>query len=417
MSKNREIGQIRRRSGAISHIGMGKDVMRKHIQNIAAVVLAVLMMTSCASHGTGHTGKSESSRAENVSSSLASSSSDSASSSASSESSSPSSAPSSASSSAASSSGNAHGGNAASSVQQTGADAQAPAAQQQTGTQAPDWPASGAVPHALSLPNLDGQNVAANSAAVIDLSYLSYGIIKVRLAAAIPQRAKVGVVHGGSTYYYDLPSDGSTMTCPLQTGNGSYTITVYQNVSGNSYAALLSTTADVSLNSSLDPFLLPSQQVNYSSGSQAASIARQLVSGKTNNYERISAVLSYVAQHLSYDYSLAKTVQSGYIPNIDEDLARGSGICYDYAAVSAAMLRSLGYPTKLEMGYVQNGTVYHAWNEVYISGSGWLKVMSVTLNTSDWSRVDVTFISTSNSPDSIASYIGNSSNYRTVYIY
>ena len=414
MSKNREIGQIRHRSGAVSHIGMGKDVMEKHIRNMAAILLAVfiIMMTSCASHGAGDTGKSETSRTESAASSQTGSSSDSGSS-ASSESSTPSAA----SSAVAAASGNSvqnQSHAASSAAQQTTQQAAAPQTAQQP---ASEWPASGAVPHALSLPNLDGQNVAANSAAAIDLSYCSYGIIKVRLVAAISQRAKVGVVHGGSTYYYDLPSDGSTMTYPLQTGNGSYTITVYQNVSGSSYAALLSTTADVSLNSSLDPFLLPSQQVNYTSGSQAASIARQLVSGKTNNYERISAVLSYVAQHLSYDYSLAKTVQSGYIPNIDAVLAKGSGICYDYAAVSAAMLRSLGYPTKLEMGYVQNGTVYHAWNEVYISGSGWLKVMSVTLNTSDWSRVDVTFISTSNSPSSIASYIGNSSNYRTVYIY
>ena len=414
MSKNRENSQFQRRIGAVSHIGMGKDVMRKHIRNLTAIVIAVLMITSCAARGNGQTGKSGSSGTEKASSSQAGSS-DGSAESALSAASSDSSAASSGASGGGGTGGTQANGSTASSAQQQAAAQQAAA--QQAAAQAPAWPDSGAVPHALSLPGLDGQNAVSNAAAVIDLSYQAYGIVKVRLAAAIPQRAKVGIVHDGSTYYYDLPSDGSTVTYPLQTGNGSYTITVYENVSGSSYASLLSTTASVSLNSSLDPFLLPSQQVNYSSGSQAAAIARQLVSGKTNNYERISAVLSYVAQHLSYDYSLAKTVQSGYVPNIDAVLAKGSGICYDYAAVSAAMLRSLGYPTKLEMGYVQNGTVYHAWNEVYISGSGWLKVMSVTLNTSNWSRVDVTFISTSDSSDSIASYIGSSSNYRTVYIY
>jgi hypothetical protein len=69
------------------------------------------------------------------------------------------------------------------------------------------------------------------------------------------------------------------------------------------------------------------------------------------------------------------------------------------------------------MGWVENGKVYHAWNEVYIAGQGWVKVMSVTLNTSSWSRVDVTFISSSTSPASIGKYIGDSSNYQTVYIY
>jgi transglutaminase-like putative cysteine protease len=273
------------------------------------------------------------------------------------------------------------------------------------------------MPSPISLPNLDGQNVYQNSAAAVDLSYISYGFIKVRLVTPSQLRFKVGIVYGGSTYYYDLKNDGSTEVYPLQMGNGSYSITVYQNISGNSYSTVLSTTVPVSLSSSFDPFLLPNQIVNYSGSSQAVAIARQLVSGKTNNYDRISAMLSYVASHISYDYALASTVQSGYVPDIDADLARGKGICYDYAAISAAMLRSQGYPTKLLMGYVENGTVYHAWNEVYIAGSGWVKVMSVTLNTSNWSRVDVTFISTSTSPATIAKYIGNSSNYRTVYTY
>jgi hypothetical protein len=280
-----------------------------------------------------------------------------------------------------------------------------------------EWPSSGGVPSPVSVPNLDGQNVAENESALIDLSYTSYGFVKAHLKTPVENRIKMMIQHDSSTYYYNLRNDGGTEIYPLQLGNGTYTISVMLGVGGTSYSYLLTVTAEVGLIRSDIPFLVPSQQVNYTSGSRCASLARQLVSGKTHNYERLSAALSYVAQHISYDSAFAANAPSGYVPNPDSVLASGKGICYDYAAVSAAMLRSLGYPTKLITGYVNNGSTYHAWNEVYLSGQGWVKVMSVTLNTSNWSRVDVTFISTSNSPEDIDAYIGNGINYFNRYVY
>ena len=46
------------------------------------------------------------------------------------------------------------------------------------------------------------------------------------------------------------------------------------------------------------------------------------------------------------------------------------GICFDYAALMTAMLRSQGIPTKLEIGY--SGEVYHAWISTYIDEIGWV---------------------------------------------
>jgi transglutaminase-like putative cysteine protease len=282
---------------------------------------------------------------------------------------------------------------------------------------AADWPASGAVPSPVNVPNLDGTTVESNDRAKIDLSYTAYGFVKVNLIAPSQHRIKVIIIHNGVQYTYDLKNDGSSETFPFQTGNGEYTISVYENIADSQYSQIAAATAQVALNQSTAPFLVPSQFVNYNSSSNAAAIARQQVSGKTNNYERISAVLTYVAQNISYDSNQAANVQSGYIPNVDQVLARRKGICFDYAAVSAAMLRSLGYPTKLVEGYVAPKNIYHAWIEVYINGQGWIKVMSVTVNTSSWSRVDVTFISTSNSPATIEKFVGNGSNYTNKYIF
>lgn len=284
-------------------------------------------------------------------------------------------------------------------------------------TETVSWPASGPVPSSLTLPSLDGTKVFENSDAFIDLSYTAYGFVKIHLVRALQDNVKVWVHKGSSDYYYDLKNDGGTEIYPLQMGNGSYSISVLHKGSDGNYLYLASANIDVCLISAYDPFLVPNQIVCYNAGSKAVATARQLVSGMNNNFERISTVLSYVASHLSYDCSLAGIVKSGYVPDIDYALARGKGICYDYAAVSAAMLRCLGYPTKLMTGYVQNGSVYHAWNEVYIQGQGWIKVLSVKANMSGWSRVDVTFISGSTSSGTVAKYIGNGSNYSTVYVY
>ena len=39
------------------------------------------------------------------------------------------------------------------------------------------------------------------------------------------------------------------------------------------------------------------------------------------------------------------------LPSVDETLKTKKGICFDYAALMTAMLRSQGIPTKLEIGY------------------------------------------------------------------
>ena len=72
-----------------------------------------------------------------------------------------------------------------------------------------------------------------------------------------------------------------------------------------------------------------------------------------------------------YDFVRATTVQTGYLPVVDEVLSQGKGICFDYAALTACMLRTQGIPTRLEIGYAD--TVYHAWNTVLIDGQ-WLRV-------------------------------------------
>ncbi|MBQ2582903.1 MAG: transglutaminase domain-containing protein, partial [Erysipelotrichaceae bacterium] len=114
----------------------------------------------------------------------------------------------------------------------------------------------------------------------------------------------------------------------------------------------------------------------------------------------------------TYDKAKAESVQSGYLPDPDETLATGKGICFDYASLTASMLRSQGIPTKLIFGYVSPNDVYHAWNMIYTEEAGWI-VAEFKVNENDWNRIDLTF--SANGAES--RFIGDGGNYTDVYQY
>ena len=79
-------------------------------------------------------------------------------------------------------------------------------------------------------------------------------------------------------------------------------------------------------------------------------------------------IYDYLVNLLSYDTEKAETVEKGYIPDLEEILAAKKGICFDYSALYAAMLRAQNIPVRLVIGNVQPENIYHAWNQVYIDG-------------------------------------------------
>ena len=128
---------------------------------------------------------------------------------------------------------------------------------------------------------------------------------------------------------------------------------------------------------------------------------------------KISSIFNYVVSNISYDYEKAKTVQSGYLPNVDEIISSKKGICFDYASLMTALLRSQHIPTKLEVGY--SGEAYHAWISVYLHEVGWVDNI-IEFDGKDWSLMDPT-LAASNSASSVKKYIGDGSNYTVKYSY
>ncbi|MGI6627015.1 MAG: transglutaminase-like domain-containing protein [Bacillota bacterium] len=96
-------------------------------------------------------------------------------------------------------------------------------------------------------------------------------------------------------------------------------------------------------------------------------------------------------------------------------LEAGKGICFDYSSLLASMLRSLDVPTKLVTGYVAPDYLYHAWNEVYIEGTGWVRInrfYSTYKEGEGWMRMDPTFAASMKGSSRVSSFIENEDNYK-----
>ena len=87
--------------------------------------------------------------------------------------------------------------------------------------------------------------------------------------------------------------------------------------------------------------------MNFNPASAAVQKGAELSAGATDQIGVVTAIYNYVINNLTYDTAKAQSVQSGYLPNVDVVLAQHTGICFDYAALMTAMLRSQNIPTKL----------------------------------------------------------------------
>ena len=154
--------------------------------------------------------------------------------------------------------------------------------------------------------------------------------------------------------------------------------------------------------------------MDYANAPKAVAKAAELAGNETDPLKLVEIIYDYVVTNLTYDKKLAATVKSGYLPVLDNVLAKKTGICFDYASLMTGMLRSLGVPCKLVVGYA--GSTYHAWINVWSEETGWV-TGAIYFDGSAWQRMDPTFASSGNQSSSIMKYIGNGKNYNPMYLY
>ena len=255
----------------------------------------------------------------------------------------------------------------------------------------------------------DGTVTYGSEGVTIDASHISEGYIMVSYTGT-NEKVKLQITGPDEVVYtYDLHGDYETF--PLTAGSGSYTVGVFENIEGTSYSTLFTQTIDVKIDDEFGPYLYANQYVNFNGDSKVVEKAEELSKPCNDDLEVIEQVYNYMISNFTYDYDKAESVQSGYLPDVDEVFEAQTGICFDYAAVMAAMLRSQRIPTRLEVGYA--GDVYHAWISTYIEEQGWVNGI-IQFDGKNWELMDPTFASTSSKPED---FVTNTDEYITKFVY
>ena len=239
----------------------------------------------------------------------------------------------------------------------------------------------------LFLPQADGKVTEKQEGVSLDLSHTDQG-------------------------YFMVAYQGSADKLMVQVeGSDNIPYRYYFESDGHYNALVFTKTVDVVLANEVLPFLYSNQYVNFNEDTKAVTLAKKLTEGKTE-LEAVQAVYEYVVKNIVYDEEKAETVKSGYLPNVDETLKTKKGICFDYAALMTAMLRSSGIPTRLDIGYATN--IYHAWISTYLEERGWVDNV-IQFDGKSWTMMDPTFAA--DGGDGIKDFITDSSNYNVQYIH
>lgn len=268
---------------------------------------------------------------------------------------------------------------------------------------------------ALFAPSAARAEIFTGPKATVDADSSALGIVRVRYNSVSGKRFKVRVTKGSTNYNYDLNQKGNYETYPLQMGEGKYTVTVFENVSGASYAQAYQVSFDVKYESENAPFLQASQYVNFTGDSLCVKKAEALCKNLETDLEKIQAIYEYVTENYVYDTEKAQSVKSGYLPDLDKVYKAKKGICFDYSALLAAMLRSQGIPCRMLTGYVPEQQ-YHAWNEIYTQEEGWVTKV-LYFNGKKWELTDSTFGAAALTNEKLNKFIGDGKNYTLKYTY
>ena len=267
----------------------------------------------------------------------------------------------------------------------------------------------------ILMPQASGKVVYSNNYIKMDASNISDGYVMMAYTGLSQEKLKVIITCPSKVKYtYNLTDGGEYEVFPLSDGNGKYNITAYKNITGIKYSTIYSKDITVNLESEFAPFLLPNQYVNYTPESKVVQKANELVNNKEDELEAIKEIYQYVVTNITYDKVKIKSVKSGYLPDLDDVLKEKKGICFDYAALMTAMLRSQDIPCKLVIGYA--GSAYHAWINVYTEENGWIN-KAVFFDGANWKLMDPTYASSGKQSKSIMKYIENEKNYSAKYLY
>lgn len=118
--------------------------------------------------------------------------------------------------------------------------------------------------------------------------------------------------------------------------------------------------------------------------SEIRTLAEEITAGLETPYEKAEAITSYLRKNIQYVSSL-ESAPSNVDPMEYMLFDTKKGFCYYYASAEILMLRSIGIPARLAVGFAEGEmddrrTTFtvrrkdaHAWPEVYFTEYGWIE--------------------------------------------
>jgi hypothetical protein len=218
------------------------------------------------------------------------------------------------------------------------------------------------------------------------LDYTGRGLLRICYKGEAGAKLKLMITpprepSDGSGYIaYNLKGDGSIEDFPLQFGSGEYTANIMEQTEGDYYVAVETETFTANIEDENAVFLNSVQNINWNYDMAPIHDVRYIVADSLRNskddvlYSSCLDIYGYIVNNITYDNNKIYDLEYDYVPDVEQIYSGGTGICYDYASLFAAMLRSVSIPAKLVKGYAgYNPDTYHAWNEVFINGE-WITV-------------------------------------------
>lgn len=280
----------------------------------------------------------------------------------------------------------------------------------------PDGPPRDSTPQVL-VPEASGKDTQQSGPVILDSSNSAQGYLMIKYSGSASKVRAIITAPGGSKYTYQVSARNEYSTFPITGGTGTYKIAVFEGVDKSErddlYSSVFSKSVTVSTVDEFKPYLYPNLYVNFDAKSNAVAKGKDLATGATSEIGVVENIYKYVISNVTYDEAMAQSITFGYVPDVDAVLSRKSGICFDYASLMAAMLRSQGIPTKLEVGY--SGEALHAWISVYTKETGWIDKV-IEFDGKSWILIDPT-LAASNDPKQVQKYIGDGSRYTLKYLY
>jgi len=207
------------------------------------------------------------------------------------------------------------------------------------------------------------------------------------IGSTIKGKIKILVTKGKEQVWYEVKLDKGNFDEEiwLNAGKGKYTVAIMVNETERKYSYGPKFTVDNT--QEVDKYSVPGKDIE-SDDEKIIKLAEEIVSGLDKDLEKAQAINNWVAKNINYDYEKYIKHQNN---NYDNQygalitLKSKKGVCYDYAALVAALGRAAGLQTKMikGQGITEGYEGYHAWNEIYISEEN------------RWLKCDATFSSTS----------------------